>query len=98
MPLNVTKTRYCYSRKTAYGKQRRYSIGAQVLVYDHLLGNGLKCGGKYRAAVTRHKASLAAALVRIKTRRGAATNTDLLPPSVRLAGAWILVIVRVLFK
>ena len=59
-----------------------------VLVYELLLGRtagAIGGGGGARAFVLRHRARLAAELARLKVRRGAASNEDLLPPAVTLA-------------
>uniref|UniRef100_A0A8C3C3T2 28S rRNA (cytosine-C(5))-methyltransferase n=1 Tax=Cairina moschata TaxID=8855 RepID=A0A8C3C3T2_CAIMO len=51
---------------------------AKVLVYDLLFGKGLKCGGRWKALVRRHRARLEAELARLKVRRGVSRNEDLL--------------------
>ncbi|KAM9176690.1 28S rRNA (cytosine-C(5))-methyltransferase isoform 1-T1 [Mergus octosetaceus] len=53
---------------------------AKVLVYDLLFGKGLKCGGRWKALVRRHRARLEAELARLKVRRGVSRNEDLLAP------------------
>uniref|UniRef100_A0A3B3Z909 SAM-dependent MTase RsmB/NOP-type domain-containing protein n=1 Tax=Periophthalmus magnuspinnatus TaxID=409849 RepID=A0A3B3Z909_9GOBI len=52
---------------------------AKVLVYDLLLGHGLKCGGAWKAALLKNRARLQAALARIKVRQGVCNNQDLIP-------------------
>lgn len=52
----------------------------QVLVYDLLFGKGLKCGGRWKALVRRHRARLEAELARLKVRRGVSRNEELLAP------------------
>ncbi|NXI64255.1 NSUN5 methyltransferase, partial [Anseranas semipalmata] len=52
----------------------------QVLVYDLLFGKGLKCGGRWKALLRRHRARLEAELARLKVRRGVSRNEDLLAP------------------
>lgn len=69
---------------------RFYYHPRQVLIYDHLFGPGLKCGGRYRAAINRHKAALTTALDAIKSREGVESNIDLLSENVRLAGTYII--------
>ncbi|XP_072209714.1 28S rRNA (cytosine-C(5))-methyltransferase [Excalfactoria chinensis] len=54
---------------------------AKVLVYDLLFGNGLKCGGRWKALVRRHRARLEAELARLKVRRGVSRNEELLRPA-----------------
>ncbi|XP_072305370.1 28S rRNA (cytosine-C(5))-methyltransferase [Eucyclogobius newberryi] len=56
---------------------------AKVLVYDLLLGPGLKCGGTWKAALLKHRGRLQAALARIKVRQGVSDNQDLIPVSVQ---------------
>ncbi|XP_065587767.1 28S rRNA (cytosine-C(5))-methyltransferase isoform X2 [Cyrtonyx montezumae] len=54
---------------------------AKVLVYDLLFGKGLKCGGRWKALVRRHRARLQAELARLKVRRGVSRDEDLLQPA-----------------
>ncbi|GAA6094108.1 probable 28S rRNA (cytosine-C(5))-methyltransferase [Tachysurus ichikawai] len=56
---------------------------AKVLVYDLLIGQGLKCGGSWKAMMLKHQSRLQAALARIKVKRKVSRNQDLLPPSVQ---------------
>ncbi|KAK3549560.1 hypothetical protein QTP86_004980 [Hemibagrus guttatus] len=42
---------------------------AKVLVYDLLIGQGLKCGGSWKAMMLKHRSRLQAALARIKVKR-----------------------------
>ncbi|KAJ3333916.1 putative 28S rRNA (cytosine-C(5))-methyltransferase [Blyttiomyces sp. JEL0837] len=56
-----------------------------VLVYDLLFGRGVGAAGKYKEVIQKQKTRLHAELVKIKIRRKAKTNTDLLPDHVRNA-------------
>ncbi|XP_013409950.1 probable 28S rRNA (cytosine-C(5))-methyltransferase [Lingula anatina] len=56
---------------------------AQVVVYDLLIGKGLKSDGNLKAAVWKHKAALSAELARLKVRAKVASNEGLLPEHVR---------------
>lgn len=56
---------------------------AKVLVYDLLLGRGLKCGGSWKAALLKNRPRLQAALARIKVRQGVSDNQDLIPASAQ---------------
>lgn len=56
---------------------------AKVLVYDLVLGRGLKCGGSWKAALLKNRPRLQAALARIKVRQGVSDNQDLLPASAK---------------
>lgn len=56
---------------------------AKVLVYDLLLGRGLKCGGTWKATLLKNRPRLQAALARIKVRQGVSDNQDLIPSSVQ---------------
>ncbi|XP_057223913.1 28S rRNA (cytosine-C(5))-methyltransferase [Malurus melanocephalus] len=53
---------------------------AKVLVYDLLFGKGVKCGGRWKALVRRHRARLEAELARMKVRLKVSRNEDLLAP------------------
>ncbi|NWH81454.1 NSUN5 methyltransferase, partial [Piaya cayana] len=53
----------------------------QVLVYDLLFGKGLRCGGRWKALVWRHRARLEAELARMKVQQKVSRNEDLLVPS-----------------
>ncbi|XP_060752332.1 probable 28S rRNA (cytosine-C(5))-methyltransferase [Tachysurus vachellii] len=68
---------------------------AKVLVYDLLIGQGLKCGGNWKAMMLKHQSRLQAALARIKVKRKVSRNQDLLPPSVQHKGSDIPRYVRV---
>nr|XP_042713648.1 28S rRNA (cytosine-C(5))-methyltransferase isoform X2 [Chrysemys picta bellii] len=54
---------------------------AKVLVYDLLFGKGLKCGGRWKVLVLKHRARLQAELARLKVRRKVSCNEDLLVPT-----------------
>ncbi|KAM9455968.1 28S rRNA (cytosine-C(5))-methyltransferase isoform 2-T2 [Clarias gariepinus] len=56
---------------------------AKVLVYDLLIGQGVKCGGNWKAVMLKHRPRLQAALARIKVKRKVSRNEDLLPVSVQ---------------
>uniref|UniRef100_A0A8C6UH69 NOP2/Sun RNA methyltransferase 5 n=1 Tax=Neogobius melanostomus TaxID=47308 RepID=A0A8C6UH69_9GOBI len=63
---------------------------AKVLVYDLLLGRGLKCGGTWKAALLKNRSRLQAALARIKVRQGVSDNQDLIPASAQQRGDQLL--------
>ncbi|XP_066551524.1 28S rRNA (cytosine-C(5))-methyltransferase isoform X2 [Amia ocellicauda] len=52
---------------------------AKVLVYDLLFGQGVKCGGVWKALMTKHGPRLQAALARLKVKKKVSRNQDLLP-------------------
>ncbi|TRY92370.1 hypothetical protein DNTS_012358 [Danionella cerebrum] len=54
---------------------------AKVLVYDLLIGRGVKCGGAWKSLMMKHRSRLEAALARIKIKRKVSRNQDLLPSS-----------------
>ncbi|XP_028937515.1 28S rRNA (cytosine-C(5))-methyltransferase [Ornithorhynchus anatinus] len=54
---------------------------AKVLVYDLLLGRGLRGGGRWKPVLARHRARLQAELARLKVRRRVSRNEDLLEPA-----------------
>ncbi|XP_043107072.1 probable 28S rRNA (cytosine-C(5))-methyltransferase isoform X2 [Puntigrus tetrazona] len=54
---------------------------AKVLVYDLLIGHGVKCGGAWKTMMLKHRSRLQAALARIKVKRKVSQNQDLLPSS-----------------
>lgn len=54
---------------------------AKVLVYDLLLGRGLKCGGSWKTLLLKNRPRLQAALARIKVRQGVSDNQELIPAS-----------------
>ncbi|KAJ3586371.1 hypothetical protein NHX12_012770 [Muraenolepis orangiensis] len=58
---------------------------AKVLVYDLLIGQGLKCGGPWKVMMMKHRSRLEAALARMKIKQNVSKNKDLLPPSVQQA-------------
>ncbi|TNN60292.1 putative 28S rRNA (cytosine-C(5))-methyltransferase [Liparis tanakae] len=56
---------------------------AKVLVYDLLIGRGLKCGGSWKTVMMKHRPRLQAALARLKVKQKVSKNEDLLPASVQ---------------
>lgn len=56
---------------------------AKVLVYDLLIGRGVKCGGTWKTMMLKHRSRLQAALARIKVKRKICRNQDLLPSSLQ---------------
>lgn len=56
---------------------------AKVLVYDLLMGQGLKCGGSWKAAMLKHRARLQAVLARMKVKQKVSKNEDLLPRNTK---------------
>lgn len=56
---------------------------AKVLVYDLVIGPGLKCGGSWKVLLMKHQSRLKAALARIKVRQGVSKNHDLIPARVQ---------------
>ncbi|TMS16370.1 putative 28S rRNA (cytosine-C(5))-methyltransferase [Larimichthys crocea] len=52
---------------------------AKVLVYDLLMGQGLKCGGSWKAMMMKHRSRLQAVLARMKVKQKVSNNEDLLP-------------------
>ncbi|XP_056455746.1 probable 28S rRNA (cytosine-C(5))-methyltransferase [Gadus chalcogrammus] len=63
---------------------------AKVLVYDLLIGQGIKCGGPWKVMMTKHRARLEAALARMKIKQKVTKNKDLLPSSVQQAEGVLL--------
>lgn len=59
---------------------------AKVLVYDLLMGQGIKCGGSWKAMMMKHRSRLQAELARMKIKRKVSRNEDLLPASVQKLG------------
>uniref|UniRef100_H2LEG1 NOP2/Sun RNA methyltransferase 5 n=1 Tax=Oryzias latipes TaxID=8090 RepID=H2LEG1_ORYLA len=57
---------------------------AQVLVYDLLMGQGLKCGGSFKTTMMKHRPRLQAELARMKVKRKVSRNEDLLPAEAQL--------------
>lgn len=51
---------------------------ACVLVYDYLFGHGVRCGGKLKPAIVRHKVRLKAALEELKVKGGVSSKEHLL--------------------
>lgn len=56
---------------------------AKVLVYDLLIGRGLKCGGSWKTMMMKQRSRLQAALARMKVKQNVSKNGDLLPVSVQ---------------
>lgn len=56
---------------------------AKVLVYDLLMGQGVKCGGSWKAMMMKHRSRLQAELARMKIKQKVSRNEDLLPASVQ---------------
>ncbi|XP_003979035.2 28S rRNA (cytosine-C(5))-methyltransferase [Takifugu rubripes] len=56
---------------------------AKVLVYDLLMGQGLKCGGSWKAAIMKHRARLQSVLARMKVKQKVSKNEDLLPKNLK---------------
>ncbi|XP_073685288.1 28S rRNA (cytosine-C(5))-methyltransferase [Garra rufa] len=63
---------------------------AKVLVYDLLIGHGVKCGGAWKTMMLKHRSRLQAALARIKVKRKVSRNQDLLPISFQQAQADVI--------
>ncbi|MBN3309030.1 HIP1 protein, partial [Amia calva] len=59
---------------------------AKVLVYDLLFGQGVKCGGVWKALMTKHGPRLQAALARLKVKKKVSRNQDLLPTTGKPTG------------
>ena len=78
-------------------KQTKLKIQlAKVLVYDLLMGQGLKCGGSWKAMLMKHRSRLQAELARMKIKRKVSRNEDLLPSGLqRSAGEHLPRYVRV---
>ncbi|XP_032377180.1 28S rRNA (cytosine-C(5))-methyltransferase [Etheostoma spectabile] len=56
---------------------------AKVLVYDLLLGQGLKCGGSWKTLMMKHRSRLQAVLARMKVKQKVSSNEGLLPATVK---------------
>lgn len=56
---------------------------AKVLVYDLLMGRGLKCGGSWKAVIMKHRARLQSVLARMKVKQKVSKNEDLLPKNLK---------------
>ncbi|XP_055731065.1 probable 28S rRNA (cytosine-C(5))-methyltransferase [Salvelinus fontinalis] len=56
---------------------------AKVLVYDLVIGKGLKCGGAWKALMMKHHSRLQAALARMKIKQKVSRNQDLLSSSLQ---------------
>ncbi|KAI1893700.1 hypothetical protein AGOR_G00126390 [Albula goreensis] len=54
---------------------------AKVLVYDLLIGQGLKCGGSWKTMMMKHRSRLQAELARMKVKKKVSRNVDLLSSS-----------------
>jgi putative methyltransferase len=54
-----------------------------LLLHDFLFGKGIQCGGPLKQAVMKHKTRLKAELTRIKMRRGAIKDEELIPNDLR---------------
>uniref|UniRef100_UPI003AAECA39 28S rRNA (cytosine-C(5))-methyltransferase n=1 Tax=Centroberyx gerrardi TaxID=166262 RepID=UPI003AAECA39 len=65
-------------------KQTRLKMNlAKVLVYDLLMGRGVKCGGAWKAVMMKHRSRLQAELARMKIKQKVSRNQDLLPAGVQ---------------
>ncbi|XP_071331758.1 28S rRNA (cytosine-C(5))-methyltransferase isoform X2 [Trachinotus anak] len=60
---------------------------AKVLVYDLVIGQGLKCGGSWKATMMKHRSRLQAELARMKIKQKVSRNEDLLPAGVQQSTA-----------
>ncbi|XP_056095589.1 probable 28S rRNA (cytosine-C(5))-methyltransferase [Rhinichthys klamathensis goyatoka] len=58
---------------------------AKVLVYDLLIGRGVKCGGAWKTMMLKHRSRLQSALARIKIKKKVSRNQDLLPSGFQKA-------------
>ncbi|XP_038832512.1 28S rRNA (cytosine-C(5))-methyltransferase-like [Salvelinus namaycush] len=56
---------------------------AKVLVYDLVIGKGLKCGGAWKVLMMKHRSRLQAALARMKIKQKVSRNQDLLSSSLQ---------------
>ncbi|XP_037100202.1 probable 28S rRNA (cytosine-C(5))-methyltransferase [Syngnathus acus] len=56
---------------------------AKVLVFDLLMGQGLKCGGSWKALVMKHRSRLQTELALMKVKRKVSRNEDLLASNIR---------------
>ncbi|XP_010891877.1 probable 28S rRNA (cytosine-C(5))-methyltransferase isoform X2 [Esox lucius] len=56
---------------------------AKVLVYDLVIGKGLKCGGAWKTLMLKHRSRLQAALARMKIKQKVSCNLDLLPSNLQ---------------
>ncbi|KAJ8280313.1 hypothetical protein GJAV_G00053110 [Gymnothorax javanicus] len=69
---------------------------AKVLVYDLLIGQGLKCGGTWKVMMMKHRSRLQAELARMKVKKKVSRNQDLLPErSQQIEGSQLPRYVRV---
>lgn len=57
---------------------------AMVLVYDLVIGQGLKCGGSWKTMMMKHRPRLQAALARMKVKQKVSKNEDLLPDRLKV--------------
>ncbi|XP_053173545.1 probable 28S rRNA (cytosine-C(5))-methyltransferase [Scomber japonicus] len=55
---------------------------AKVLAYDLLMGQGLKCGGSWKAVMMKHRSRMQAALARMKVKQKVSRNDGLLQADV----------------
>uniref|UniRef100_W5LBG6 NOP2/Sun RNA methyltransferase 5 n=1 Tax=Astyanax mexicanus TaxID=7994 RepID=W5LBG6_ASTMX len=68
---------------TKFLKETKLKLNlAKVMVYDLLFGQGVKCGGAWKAMMMKHRSRLQAALARMKVKQKVSRNEDLLPPGV----------------
>ncbi|XP_051539557.1 probable 28S rRNA (cytosine-C(5))-methyltransferase [Myxocyprinus asiaticus] len=73
-------------KSTSFLKETKLRIHlAKVLVYDLLIGRGVKCGGAWKVMMLKHRSRLQAALARIKIKRKVSRNQDLLPTHFQLS-------------
>ncbi|XP_049324570.1 probable 28S rRNA (cytosine-C(5))-methyltransferase isoform X2 [Astyanax mexicanus] len=73
---------------TKFLKETKLKLNlAKVMVYDLLFGQGVKCGGAWKAMMMKHRSRLQAALARMKVKQKVSRNEDLLPPGVQDAKA-----------
>lgn len=56
---------------------------ALILVHDLLFGKGIQCGGELKQSIYKHKTRLHAELVRVKIKRKAKDNKDLISEKIR---------------
>ncbi|MBN3293924.1 NSUN5 methyltransferase, partial [Polypterus senegalus] len=68
---------------TSLVKEKKVKVNiVKVLVYDHLFGRGLKCGGGWKNLIMKHHVRLQASLAKLKVKRKVCQNEDLLQKSV----------------
>ncbi|XP_077371278.1 28S rRNA (cytosine-C(5))-methyltransferase [Festucalex cinctus] len=56
---------------------------AKVLVFDLLMGQGLKCGGSWKALLMKHRSRLQSELALMKVKQKVSRNEDLLPSNLQ---------------